>query len=69
VGGIEEWDREGQEAYDPEGLQAFIEEARNVLPGRVPMDEIDGHINDQVFIDAALEVFDGWVRDGVVTSA
>ncbi|MES0885100.1 Tm-1-like ATP-binding domain-containing protein [Roseibium sp. SCP14] len=69
VGGIEEWDREGQEAYDPEGLQAFIEEARNILPGRVPMDEVDGHINDQVFVDAALAIFDGWVRDGVIKSS
>ena len=28
AGGVEEWDREGGEAHDPEGLTAFVEEAR-----------------------------------------
>ena len=69
VGGIEEWDREGEEAHDPEGLKAFVDEARNVLPGRVPMTEIDGHINDQIFVDAALALFDAWVHDGVIKTA
>ncbi|MCV0426156.1 MAG: Tm-1-like ATP-binding domain-containing protein [Roseibium sp.] len=67
--GIEEWDREGQEAHDPEGLQAFIDEARTVLPRNVPVTEVEGHINDQSFADAALAIFDDWVRQGVIKTA
>ena len=68
LGGIEEWDREGEEAHDPEGLSAFLDEARKVLPGKVQMSEIDAHINDRAFCDAALAVFDQWVADGTVQS-
>jgi uncharacterized protein (UPF0261 family) len=28
--------------------------------------EVNAHINDDAFADAALAVFDGWVRDGTV---
>ena len=66
VGGVEEWDREGQEAYDPEGLAALIDEARNVMPAVVNTTEIDAHINDQAFADAVLAQFDEWVAEGVV---
>ncbi|MEP1575538.1 Tm-1-like ATP-binding domain-containing protein [Roseibium album] len=66
TGGIEEWDRPGQEAHDPEGLSAFVEEARIVLPGRIPMTEIDAHINDPEFDEAVLTIFDDWVDRGVV---
>ena len=30
------------------------------------MTEIDAHINDQAFIDTALQIFDQWVDEGVV---
>ncbi|WP_421982100.1 Tm-1-like ATP-binding domain-containing protein [Roseibium sp.] len=66
LGGIEEWDRPGQEAHDPEGLAAFIDEARTVLPGRVRLVEIDAHINDAAFSETALEIFDRWVESGVI---
>ena len=66
--GIEEWDREGQEAHDPEGLAAFLDEARAVIKPPVKLTELDCHINDQAFVDAALAIFDGWVADGTISS-
>jgi uncharacterized protein (UPF0261 family) len=66
LGGIEAWDREGEEAHDPEGLEAFIDEVRTVFPGRVDMSEVSAHINDQAFAEAALGVFDRWVSEGIV---
>jgi len=64
--GIEEWDRPGDVAHDPEGLAAFLDEMRKVVKAPVQMTEIDAHINDQEFADAALAVFDGWLVDGTI---
>ena len=65
--GIEEWDKEGDVAYDPEGLAAFTDEVRKTMKDPIGYTEIDAHINDQAFADAALDVFDGWLSDGTVT--
>jgi len=64
--GIEEWDKEGEPAHDPGGLAAFIDEMRSAATPPVQMTEIDAHINDQGFADAALAQFDAWVADGTV---
>ncbi|MDB9857156.1 Tm-1-like ATP-binding domain-containing protein [Amylibacter sp.] len=64
--GIEEWDKEGDVAYDPEGLSAFTDEVRKVMKGSIAYTEIDAHINDQAFADTALEIFDAWCADGTV---
>ena len=61
--GIEEWDRLGDVAHDPEGLAAFLDQMRRSVKEPVQMTEIDAHINDQAFADAALLVFDGWLAD------
>jgi uncharacterized protein (UPF0261 family) len=66
TGGIEEWDRPGQALYDAEALAAFVEEMRQQTPAGVELVELDAHINDEAFAHAALAVFDGWVRDGLV---
>lgn len=66
VGGVEEWDRPGGDAHDAEGLAAFVDEARKSVKAPVQMTEIDAHINDQAFADAALAIFDGWLADGTV---
>ena len=66
LGGVEEWDREGQEAYDPEGLAAMIDEVRQVIRPPIALTEVDSHINDQPFSDKVLEIIDGWVADGTV---
>ena len=66
--GIEEWDKPGEPAHDPEGLDAFLDEMRVAIQPPVELTEIDAHINDQVFADKVLEIFDGWVAEGVVKS-
>lgn len=64
--GIEEWDKVGQEAHDPKGLAAFVDEMRAVVKAPTKLTEIDAHINDQAFADTALEIFDGWLADGTI---
>lgn len=68
VQGIEAWDKEGGEAYDPDALAEMVDEARQVMPGRVPMTELDAHINDAAFCDAVLAQFDVWVAEGLVST-
>jgi len=67
--GLEQWDREGEPAYDPDGLTAFIDESRKVFKEPIKLIEIDAHINDQAFSDHALRLFDAWVKDGTVQSS
>lgn len=67
--GIEEWDKPDGPAHDPEGLSAFLKEMRAAIRPPVALTEIDAHINDQAFADAALAIFDGWVADGTIGQA
>lgn len=67
TGGVEEWDRPGQVAHDPEALAAFSDEMRKVMTDPITFTEIDCHINDQAFADKALDIFDGWVADGTIS--
>ncbi len=64
--GIEEWDRPGGEAYDPEAFAAFCDEMREVMTSPLTFSEVECHINDQGFVDKALEIFDAWVADGTI---
>ena len=66
--GIEEWDRPGDVAHDPEAFAAFCDEMRSVMKEPIKFTEIDAHINDQAFADAALAIFDAWVADGTIKS-
>ena len=68
-GGLEEWDKPGQPAHDPEGLEAFLDEMRNAIRPPTRMTEIHAHINDQAFADAVLRIFDEWVSDGTIKFA
>lgn len=63
--GIEEWDKPGEPAHDPDGLAAFVDEMRRVIPAS-QLTQVDAHINDQAFADAALAQLDRWIADGVV---
>lgn len=45
----------------------FMSAAGAIQPP-VELTEINAHINDQVFADKVLEIFDGWVAEGVVKS-
>lgn len=64
--GIEGWDRQGQPLHDPEGLAALVSELRSRVSASTRLVEIDGHINDAAFAQSALQVFDGWVADGLI---
>ncbi|MBX2881733.1 MAG: Tm-1-like ATP-binding domain-containing protein [Granulosicoccus sp.] len=64
--GIEEWDKPGEPAHEPEALAAFLNEMRQVIHSPITLVEVDAHINDQLFADKALEIFDEWVADGTV---
>ncbi|NNE53005.1 MAG: Tm-1-like ATP-binding domain-containing protein [Sulfitobacter sp.] len=66
--GSNEWDREGAPLSDPDGLSAFINEMRMACPANVRLIELNAHINDAAFSEAALEVFDTWVAEGKVTA-
>ncbi|MEI2733727.1 MAG: Tm-1-like ATP-binding domain-containing protein [Rhodoblastus sp.] len=68
-GGVEAWDRPGEPMHDPDALAAFLQETRATAPGNVEMVEIDAHINDVVFADTALSIFDRWAADGVIARA
>lgn len=65
--GGNEWDREGGPLHDGEGLAAFCDEMRAGCPANVTLVELDCHINDPAFSEAALAVLDGWIEKGVVT--
>ena len=66
--GFGEWDREGADLHDPEGLAAFLDEMRNTMPSNVDFRELDCHINDDEFTDTVLEIFDAWLAKGVVSA-
>ena len=64
--GIEEWDKPGEPAHDPEALSAFISAAEASAKGRVQTTVLDCHINDDAFCDAVLAQLDDWVEKGIV---
>jgi uncharacterized protein (UPF0261 family) len=64
--GVEQWDRPGEPLHDAEGLQAFIDATRAAVKPPLRCIELDAHINDDAFCDAALAVFDEWVAQGLV---
>jgi len=64
--GMGEWDREGADLHDKASLDSFIAELEKGLPANVDVHRVDGHINDAIFADTALQVFDAWRASGVV---
>jgi uncharacterized protein (UPF0261 family) len=50
-------DREGLPHWEPEGNQAFIDALKANLDKRIPLRELDAHINDPEFIDPVVEAF------------
>lgn len=65
-GGAHEWDRAGGPLCDPEGLAAFLAELRAACPPNVTLLDLDCHINDEGFAEAALAVVDGWIAAGLL---
>ena len=66
LGGVEEWDREGDMAHDPEALAAMVDEVRQSVT--VPVTEVDAHINDPEFTAAVLAIVDRLMADGTITT-
>jgi uncharacterized protein (UPF0261 family) len=64
--GYGEWDRPGGELRDTEGLAAFRDEMEKCMPDNVENVVVDGHINDPIFAQTALQIFDQWLEDGTV---
>ena len=64
--GIEEWDRAGEPAHDPDGLAAMVDEMGKAIQPPAEITMLNCHINDQAFADAALGVLDRWIEDGAV---
>lgn len=67
--GIEEWDQEGQPAYDADGLAAMTDEVRKSIGAPVKLTELACHINDVAFANAVLDIIDGWLADGTLKLA
>ncbi|MCP5087061.1 MAG: UPF0261 family protein [Rhodobacteraceae bacterium] len=68
-GGCGEWDRSGADLHDQAGLGAFCETMEAEMPDNVDLHPLDCHINDAEFAEAALEIFDDWVKRGIVKAA
>jgi uncharacterized protein (UPF0261 family) len=66
MGGVEQWDRPGEALHDPMGLKAFVDEMCHVVSPDTVFQPVDAHINDEAFVQAALQVFDAWVAAGLV---
>jgi uncharacterized protein (UPF0261 family) len=64
--GIEEWDKPGGPAHDPAALSEFVNEARKTILPAIASTDVDAHINDAAFAEAALKVFDHWVAEGAI---
>jgi uncharacterized protein (UPF0261 family) len=64
--GIEAWDLPGEPMHDAEGLAAFNQAMRASVQAPTRLIELDAHINDAAFTDAALAVFDDWVAQGLI---
>ena len=64
--GVEAWDLPGEPLNDAEGLSAFVAAMRAAVAPDTRCIELDAHINDDAFSDAALTVFDEWVAQGLV---
>lgn len=64
--GLGEWDREGADLHNPEGLATFLSSVEANLPANVESHRMACHINDDEFAQKALEIFDDWRAQGKI---
>lgn len=69
LAGVGEWDREGAPLHRPDAHASFCEAFRESCPDTATLCVLDSHINDEVFVAKALELFDIWLDDGIVSNA
>ncbi len=68
IQGIEEWDKPGEPAHEPDNHAAFVAELAQAVNAPVGFTEIDCHINDALFCETVLALFDQWLADGTVAN-
>ena len=64
--GVLEWDREGNELYEPKSLEEFFDQIEKSVKPNVDIVSIDCHINDKEFTETVLKIFDDWVAQGII---
>jgi uncharacterized protein (UPF0261 family) len=64
--GCGEWDRPGGDLHDQAGLAQFCSAMRQCCPANVQLLDLDAHINDPAFAEAALRLFDDMVQRGII---
>lgn len=71
--GVQAWDLPGQPLHDPEGQRAFFEAlqagaaaATEASAGRLCVEELPAHINEEAFADRVLAIIDDWMADGTL---
>jgi uncharacterized protein (UPF0261 family) len=60
--GWSEADKAGMELFDPKTNQVFVEELKNIIIPKIPIEEMDVHISDPAFALRAVEVLDNMIR-------
>ena len=65
-GGFDDWDKEGEWAFDKNAIETFYKEIKKILDDRVEFHEIVQNINEPQFTDLALNIFDRWVKEGFI---
>ena len=65
-GGFDDWDREGEWAFDREAINTFYNEIKSILKDPIKFYEIKQNINDPEFTDIVLSIFDEWVQNGII---
>lgn len=68
LAGLHAWDKPDQALHDAQGLQGFLQAMQREAHD-LDVQTVDAHINDEAFVQAALDVFDEWVKRGVVKVA
>jgi uncharacterized protein (UPF0261 family) len=54
---------EGGPLHDPEGYRAFLRAFQNHLHSRIPIKEMEAHINDGFFVDACVEQLTNYMKE------
>ena len=65
--GLGEWDRAGSDLHNKASLDKFLFSLESSLPSKIDIHKVAGHINDPIFSDTALSIFDSWCERGIIT--
>jgi uncharacterized protein (UPF0261 family) len=67
--GIDEWDRPGGPFHDLDGLRVLADGVKENLRADIPFIALDAHLNDRVFAETVMAIFDRWVAEGHIPRA